>query len=170
MFGLLGAALFGAICHGAWACDDRSETQRRINSKQSGSEFYFDKNGRMRHTENGRKYTQAEIHQTLFSNTLEDRNAEYDRKVADLRKKRFYCAKKDFRLHYFLTKEDAEKYVEEYNKNVTVNYRINCMTVSDYMYSKLEVEYGVRFGDVCHFDYDTYIGELDKPWEKNKRR
>ena len=167
MFGILGALIFGTICTGAWINADNTERKNRNNSRDSGRDFYIDKNGRMRHTENGRKFTPEEIHQSLFPKSLAELNEEYDKKTEDLMKKRFYATiSNKFIEHFFLTKEDAIRFLEKYNKSQT--YEFSYMRLHG-MYSKLEVRDFVRCGGICHFDYDKYIGDLDVPWEKKRR-
>lgn len=117
MFGFIGAALFGAICYGAWASDEQRERNEREDSRKSGRDFYFDKNGRMRHTGSGRKYTMAEIDKEFFPRSLEQINRDYDKKMHDRFDKKYYEVETEFlKSELFLTKEEAERYLEE-NEN-----------------------------------------------------
>ena len=166
MLGLLGALAFGVVAYGAWASADQTERNGRINSQQSKCNFYIDKNGNMRHTKNGKKYTSEEIHQIFNPQTLQEKLTDYDKKVEDLHKEIFYCVDVHTTNHFFLTKDDAIKFINEYNSKITAYPEYLCVKLSKFMYNKLQVETYVKIGAVCHFDYDKYIGELDKPWKK----
>lgn len=58
MFGLLA---FGVVFAGAWLAAESTEQSARKRSKDKGVSFYMDKNGFMRHTDTGRKFTGEEI-------------------------------------------------------------------------------------------------------------
>ncbi len=158
MLGLLGALAFGAIFTGAWISAEQTESKSRQSSQQNGHSFYVDKNGRMRHTGSGRKFTPEEIHQFMNPVSVQENINEYERKSEDLFEERFYAINYDGNKHYFLTEEDA---INFYNKHKGKFYT----RLYTYKFSKIDVEHAREY---CHFDFDKYVGKLDKPWERRK--
>ena len=151
MLGLLGAAVFGVIFAGAWISADQTEQKSRESSRNSGRSFYYDKNGRMRHTGSGRKFTPQEIRE--FNRI--DYPCPYAVKMKEAKKKKFYKVWCNLKDHWFLTKEEADKFYEENNKPENIiKYDDN------QRYSKLDVGFYSEYGAVYHFDYDKYIGNL----------
>lgn len=116
MLGILGALGFGAVAAGAWIDADQTEQQGRQSSKEHGHEFYFDKNGKMRHVDNGKKYTPEEIHQFYNPVPLEERKREYDKNHHDQFDYKYFQV---YNVHdhnikeIFLTEEEAKQYVSD---------------------------------------------------------
>lgn len=121
MFGLLGAALYGLICTNALADEKNREHKARNDARQSGSSFYIDNSGRMRHTGSGRIYSPEEVHQAFFPESLEEKQKKHDQMMYDQYHKKYWCV---YNTHVdtselykvievFLTKEEAEKYLND---------------------------------------------------------
>lgn len=61
MLGVIGALIFGAVYAGAWMADeDREQAARREAKKTRNYPYYWDKNGKLRHADTGRKYSTAD--------------------------------------------------------------------------------------------------------------
>lgn len=110
MLGFFGTALFGLIAAGAWMNDERKEISSRSHSRSIDCDYYFDKNGKMRWTKNGKKLTPEEVHNVLF-------NEDKERRKKDYYKKEYWGVKDllngdldNFTVELFLTKYEAEKY------------------------------------------------------------
>ena len=161
MLGILGAIAFGVVAAGAWASASATESKHRQNSRANHYDFYFDKNGRMRHTSTGLRYTPEEVSRAFHPVSLQDRLNEYDRKCAEFKRPQFYCTQVHSVDHFFLTKEEALEFVENYNKDM--EYDFQKIKVEDHLYSRFSVSVRGSFG-VCHFDYDKYIGVA--PWKE----
>lgn len=108
MFGLIGAAIFGIVSTGAWIKDEQSEQSRRKNAREDHCEFYIDKNGRFRHTNNGRKYTTEEIHQAFFNDEEAKRRREYYESKYWVVRNLLDYDMNNYVIEVFLTKEEAE--------------------------------------------------------------
>lgn len=118
MLGLLGAAIFGAVYFGAWASANKTEQEQRNNSQKNGIQFYCDKNGRMRHTDTGKKFTPEEVHNYLNpdSMSLKEKFEQMEKESRDkLDNKYFtaYNAQNHSIREVFLTEEEAIRYVKE---------------------------------------------------------
>lgn len=147
MIELIGALVFGGIVGSAWLNDHLNETNRRGNSASDGCPYYFDKNGIMRHTLTGTKYTDQEIHNTLFQPNPKFAEIE-DKKV-----KRYYGIRVTenylSKMHIFLTKEEADKFYEEQKANgKDVKYEVE--RFSKYMLESKKCQQ--VFGFVLHFE------------------
>lgn len=127
MLGLLGAAIFGAVYFGAWASANITEQEQRNNSRKNGIRFYCDKNGRMRHTDTGKKFTPEEVHNYLNPDSMslkekleqmeKEKHNEFDHKYYVV-----YNAQDHYKQEVFLTKEEAKRYVNENYSNEDFYY------------------------------------------------
>lgn len=119
MLAILGAVAFGALFTGAWISAEQAEKKSRDSSRKDNCEFYIDKNGIMRHTGSGRKYTVEEVHKTFFD---EEKSSyyQYKRENEEMKKLKYWtvevlapgsCIHKEF--HIFLNKEEAEAFLEQ---------------------------------------------------------
>lgn len=163
MLTILGAIAFGIVATGAWIHAETQEQKDRRSSRKNGRDFYFDKNGRMRHVGSGRKYTVEEVNKFCNPISLEDRLGEYKRKSDELYEKTFYgVMTNDMVYHFFLTEKEAKEFVEEYNKTDIFQIKYD-----GFMYDKLFLESMKNMpGTKYYFDYNKYVGVLDKPWER----
>lgn len=149
MIELIGALVFGGIVGGAWLNDHLNETNRRGNSASEDCSYYFDKNGIMRHTLTGTRYTDQEIHNTFYRP---------DPKIAEIKDKyreKYYGVqvrgKLDtfYKTHVFLTKTEADKFYEE-NNNDDNEIKYSHYMFSDKMLEDAGCQYTFRF--VLHFE------------------
>lgn len=61
MFGIIGAALFGTVAYGAWAKSNSVQNEQRNQAKKDNSDCYIDRNGILRHSNTGFKYTKQDF-------------------------------------------------------------------------------------------------------------
>lgn len=109
MFGWLMTFLFGTTYTGAIASDKAAEIQRRDNARKDKSDYYFDRNGRLRHTDTGKKYTSKEVKDTFFNN--DNRRIIITNKYNDLINNKRMNVDKDY-----YTFQDYVFYIFENNK------------------------------------------------------
>lgn len=114
MLATLGALVYGIIATGSWISADNQEKESRNNSIKKKCDFYFDKNGHMRHTNNGKRYTPEEVDREFNPVSLQERKAQIDKRIHDNYNYIYYTVKNVndiFIKEVFLTKEEAELYV-----------------------------------------------------------
>lgn len=151
MLAILGALAFGVVATGAWISAEQREQKDRGDSLKNGTEFYFDKSGRMRHTGNRRRYTPEEIHKFYNPISLEEREKQWEEKYHDKHDPQYYVASK---CHYyefyevFLTEEEAHKYIEDnYDEYVSDIFK------KVYKISKFEVQLHLKT-NLAHCNFD----------------
>lgn len=169
MVGILGAIVFGAVCAGAWVYDSNKESKRRANSKADGCPFYIDKNGRLRHTRTGKKYTVAEVNQLYSPETIAEKQAKYIAQCKDVLDDVFWEVRVlswgDSSHHYFLSEKEAYDFLRDYKKKNKIYSEYIGKRSKTFLESmKNNKHVNTQF----HFDYDKYVGKVIKPWEKNK--
>lgn len=162
MWAIIGALVSSTVATKALLDENSRERGNRNYSRQNGCEYYIDRNGKMRHTDSGQRYTAQEVYDAFYH---EDRVETYKKKVEDIRKKQFYAAWVGATHHFFLTKEESIEFVKHNNETVDTSQPCNVAKLDDRMYSKLDLD-GLKILGKFHFNYDEYVGELDKPWEK----
>lgn len=148
MLGLIGAFIYGMFIDYEWAKEERAEKESRSRAFVNNRSFYIDKNGRMRHANNGKLFTPKEIHNFLNPISLKEKCDLYDNKVQDRNKKIFYMVKDKFDRHYFLTKEDALEYIS-YHDFAKLDDRL-------YSIVQIESEMFCNTGTKIHFDINKF--------------
>lgn len=127
MLGMVGVLIYGLVYGGAWADDHEKENTNRADSMTIGMNYYFDKNGVMRHTMNGKKYTTQEMDSTdIFGHKqFKSQMDEHDRKIREIEKyykEEYYGVEIGERYsgittHVFKTKKEAEEFYNVYKEN-----------------------------------------------------
>lgn len=166
MFGLIGAALFGIVCYGAWVSADNTEKKGRQDSHDSGRDFYIDKNGRMRHTDTGRKFTTEEVHQAFNPVPLKDKQESYQKYCDMYYEPRFYCVFVNGMRHYFLSEKEALEFTKEYNNNLVVDKMSYRAKFYGGKVSIGHVKSERKEYCVFHFNYDGCVGCYQEPLDK----
>lgn len=161
MFAILGALISSTVATKALLDEHSREQKNKDYARKTGSKYYIDRNGKMRHM-NGQRYTAQEVYDAFYH---EDRVEVYKKKVEDIRKPQFYAAWVGATHHFFLTKEESVEFVKHNNETADISQPCNVAELEDKMYSKLDLEYYKNVGRF-HFDYDEYVGVLEKPWER----
>lgn len=150
MLGIFGALLYGIAYGSAWADDHANECNRRTEAITSGSSYYFDKNGVMRHSLSGTKYTTKEVGDMFKQNELA-----YKVKINEIEeysRKKYYSVRIGERYnqktHLFKTKVEAQAF---YNENKDKESKIEFGDMySDAAINDKGWDYLVHF--VCHFE------------------
>lgn len=125
MFGMIGALIFGVVYAGAWMADeDREQTARREAKKTRNYPYYWDKNGKLRHADTGKKYGTADALREIErqKSEREERRKKEEKKYWGFIRRGIYYDKQgkgwfDWRtkpvLELFDNYEDYKKYNNE---------------------------------------------------------
>lgn len=114
MLRFLGTLLFGAAYTGGWIQDKNNEQTRRQNAKNNKIPFYYDKDGIMRHSGSGKKYTKEEVH-ILFNGNKEEEKQKRKKAYKEKFELRYFAVLnpyKHFVKDVFLSYEEANDYIK----------------------------------------------------------
>lgn len=120
MLGILGVVLYNLVYGAIWLDANTEEIKQRNDSYKNNQDFYFDKNGKMRHTLTGTKYNDEEIHNFINPLVIQTQEENF------WEKKYFGVWNRNvsFVTEVFLTEEEAQNYIDTYNSNALYNYKI----------------------------------------------